>query len=129
MITNKVKLLRISIGIIYIWFGLLKFFKGYSPAESLAINTIDILTFSLIPAKASIILLASIEVFIGVLLAFGVFTKQIVIATFIHLICTFIPLFAYTSLSYTKPPFAYTLLGKNIVIMAGLWVIYPTKKN
>ena len=30
-------LLRISIGVIYLWFGALKFFHGYSPAEDLRI--------------------------------------------------------------------------------------------
>lgn len=133
MSNNKIKLLRISVGIIYIWFGMLKFFKGYSPAESLAINTIDILTFSLIPSTVSIILLAIIEVVIGVLLTLGLYTKQVVIVTLLHLTCTFVPLFAFSDLSFTKLPFAYTLLGqyifKNIVIMAALWVIYPTKKN
>ncbi len=133
MLTNKTKILRISIGLIYIWFGMLKFFKGYSPAESLAIDTIAILTFKLIPSAVSIILLAIIEVVIGLLLVFNTFAKQAIIATLIHLACTFVPLFAFTDLSFTKAPYAYTLLGqyifKNIALMAALWLIYPTKKS
>lgn len=131
MISNKLSALRISIGLIYVWFGALKFFSGLSPAEDLAINTIDILTFSLIPGNISIIILAIAEVALGLMLIFNIALKQVVIATFIHLICTFIPLFAFTSLSFTKAPYGYTLLGqyifKNIVIMAGLVVIYPSK--
>jgi hypothetical protein len=41
-------MLRISIGIIFVWFGLLKFFPEYSPAEELASDTISKLTINLI---------------------------------------------------------------------------------
>jgi len=45
---------------------MLKFFQGASPAEVLAINTIDKLTFSLLHPKVIIIGLATIETFIGI---------------------------------------------------------------
>src|SRR3970282_767191 len=32
--------LRIGLGIVFLWFGVLKFFKGLSPAEDLVRNTI-----------------------------------------------------------------------------------------
>ncbi len=44
---TKLKLLAISIGLIYVWFGPLKFFPELSPAESLATETIDAMTFHL----------------------------------------------------------------------------------
>ena len=44
---TKLKLLAISIGLIYVWFGALKFFQELSPAESLATETIDAMTFHL----------------------------------------------------------------------------------
>jgi uncharacterized membrane protein YphA (DoxX/SURF4 family) len=131
MIFNKLSALRISIGFIYLWFGALKFFPGLSPAEGLAIDTIDIITLGIIPGSVSIILLAIIEVTLGALLVFNVTLKQVVIATLIHLVCTFVPLFAFIDLAFTQPPYGYTLLGqyifKNIALMAGLWVIYPAK--
>ncbi len=51
---KSITFLRISIGIIYFWFGALKFFHGYSPAEDLAINTINELTFGLVPMPYNI---------------------------------------------------------------------------
>jgi len=33
-------ILRISLGVIFLWFGVLKFFKGLSPAEELVRNTV-----------------------------------------------------------------------------------------
>lgn len=45
-----IMLLRVSLGIVFFWFGALKFFPGLSPAQDLAMRTIDILTFGLIPS-------------------------------------------------------------------------------
>jgi len=39
-VDNKILvLLRVSLGIIFLWYGMLKFFPELSPAESLAVNT------------------------------------------------------------------------------------------
>jgi len=43
------RLLAISIGLVYLWFGVLKFFPHLSPAEDLAKNTITVLTLGFIP--------------------------------------------------------------------------------
>lgn len=130
---KKLKLLRVSIGILFLWFGILKFFKGLSPAETIAVDTIDFITFNLIPHSISIILLAVIEVIIGFLLVANIFLKQTIIVTMLHLACTFIPLFVFSSLSFTAPPYAFSLLGqyivKNIALLAALWVLYPSKKH
>ena len=43
---NTIKLMRLSLGIIFVWYGMLKFFPTLSPAEDLAIKTIDIIFFN-----------------------------------------------------------------------------------
>ena len=43
---SAMSLLRITVGIVYLWFGALKFFQGLSPAEQLAMQTIHELTVS-----------------------------------------------------------------------------------
>lgn len=65
MASNGIRILRISMGIIFFWFGMLKFFEGLSPAESLAIRTIDILSFGLIGPEVVRFGLATWEVLIG----------------------------------------------------------------
>ena len=40
MASAGIKFLRIGLGIIFFWFGILKFFPGLSPAEELVRNTI-----------------------------------------------------------------------------------------
>lgn len=103
--------LRCSIGIIYIWFGMLKFFHGYSPAEDLAINTIHKLTAGLIPPQTSLILLASWETLVGLLLMIGWQTKKVLLFLILHMICTFTPLLFFPELSFRYLPYGFTLVG------------------
>ncbi|WP_339656591.1 doxx family protein [uncultured Maribacter sp.] len=128
-ITNRKgnTLLSIAIGIIYLWFGALKFFPELSPAEDLAKRTIQILTFNIIPSSISIIILAFMEVVIGLCLIFKFCHKQIVIIAILHIILTFSPLFFFTEESFTKNILTPTLLGqyigKNLIIIAALFTI------
>jgi len=122
-----ITILRISIGIIYLWFGMLKFFPHLSPAEDLAKETIQILTFGLISPGLSIILLAIWETVIGFLLITGLFCRAALPLVVTHMICTFTPLILLPHLSFTHSPYALTLVGqyiiKNIVIVSALVVI------
>jgi uncharacterized membrane protein YphA (DoxX/SURF4 family) len=128
---NSLSLLRISIGIIYLWFGVLKFFHGYSPAEDLAINTINKLTFGLIPQSLSIVLLAIWECALGVLLVTGKWLRTALILLFVHMACTFTPLLFFPSVSFKYAPYGFTLVGqyimKNIIIICAALVIWPQK--
>ena len=75
MARHAITFIRLSIGILFFWFGILKFFPGLSPAEDLAIDTIDILTFGLFSQQLIIYGLASLEVFIGIALIFKSFVR------------------------------------------------------
>ena len=92
--------LRCSIGIIYIWFGMLKFFPGYSPAEDLAIMTINKLTAGFIPAHTSIILLAIWETLAGILLIVNFQLRKVLAFMLLHMICTFTPLLLFPAVSF-----------------------------
>jgi uncharacterized membrane protein YkgB len=128
-----ITILRMSIGIIYLWFGVLKFFPHVSPAEDLAKETIEILTFGLISPNLSIILLAVWETIVGVLLISGFFCRVAMPLVVAHMILTFSPLILLPNLSFTHLPYALTLVGqyivKNIVIVSALMVIKSHLKN
>lgn len=128
---NKVRLLSVSIALIYFWFGILKFFPDLSPAESIAIKTIDVITFQLISPQASYIILAILEISIGVGLLLFPRKKIVVWTAIIHMLCTFVPLFAFPELSFTKAPYGFTILGqyimKNIIIIMALLLLLPSK--
>ena len=127
-------ILAISIGLVYLWFGALKFFPSLSPAEDLAKNTIDSLTIGLIPSYVSIILLAIWETVIGICLVLNVFRNQIIILALVHMVFTFSPLFFFPDLSFNSLPVGFSLVGqyifKNLIIISALITLYnmPTKK-
>ena len=117
-------ILAISTGLVYLWFGYLKFMPGCSPAEELAKSTIHKLTFGMIPDHVSIILLAIWEVTIGALLILNIFRKQVVYAAIVHLVLTFTPFLFFPEITFTHPPLGYSLIGqyiaKNVILIAGM---------
>ena len=131
-LTVPIAILRVCIGIIYLWFGMLKFFPGISPAEDLAKETIQLLTFGLIPPHLSLVLLALWETIIGLLLISGLFKRASMALVGLHMICTFTPLVLLPHLSFTRQPYALTLVGqyivKNIVIVSALLVIHTYQR-
>ena len=130
---KRMKILAISIGVVYLWFGMLKFFPGLSPAESLAVDTIHNLTFGLIEPHVSIIMLAIWEITIGLLFIFAPLKRIVIIFTLVHMVLTFTPLLFFPDLSFNSYPFSLTLVGqyimKNLIIISALIVICPPKNK
>lgn len=133
MARNGITLLRISMGIVFFWFGVLKFFPGLSPAQNLAIRTIDVLTFGLIPSKVSIILLAAWETAIGLGLITGRFLRFTLFLLWLQMLGTITPIFFFPHEAFTYIPFAPTLEGqyiiKNLVLISSGLVIGATVRG
>ncbi|MEU4420138.1 DoxX family membrane protein [Actinoplanes sp. NPDC024001] len=64
--------LRVSLGLVLLGFGALKFFPGASPAEALVMRTVDALTFGLISGTPAVAATAVVETIIGLTLITGV---------------------------------------------------------
>ena len=126
-------LLRISLGVVFFWFGVLKFFPGLSPAQGLATRTIELLTFGLIPAKTSIIILAVWECLIGVGLIFGIFMRATLLLLFVQMLGTITPIFFFPHEVFTRIPYAPTLEGqyiiKNVVLISAGLVLGATVRG
>ena len=75
LVTYSIALLRIALGAIFVGFGLLKFFPGLSPIEDLATRTTAALTFGLLPPRAGITLVATLECAIGLSFLTGRFLR------------------------------------------------------
>jgi len=133
MSANGILLLRLSIGIIFFWFGLLKFFKGLSPAETLAIKTIDKLTLHMLSERLIINGLAAWETVIGIGLIFKIYLRATLLLLFLQMLGTFTPLFLFPFDVFTHFPFALTIEGqyifKNIVVISGGIVIGATVRG
>ena len=120
----KSKILRISIGMVYFVFGVLKFFPALSPAEELAKNTIYTLSLGLVPSNLGLIVLAFIETGMGLFLLMNWQKNTTINLAIIHIILTFSPLFMFPELIFGNGGFAVTLVAqyifKNLIILSAL---------
>lgn len=127
MAINGIKLLRISIGIIFFWFGFQKFFPGISSAEDIATRTIDVLSFGLVKSPYSMPILATWESLIGLGFIFGKYLKTTVILLYAQMVGTIFPLFVFPEETFYMVPFIPTIEGqyilKNIIIITAAMVI------
>ncbi len=125
--------LRIGMGIVFLWFGGLKFFPGLSPAADLAARTIFILTFGLIPQSLSLILLAAIETLIGLGFLTGKFMRLTLALLVFQMAGTLTPLAFFPGETFLHFPFAPTLEGqyiiKNLVLIGAGLVIGATVRG
>lgn len=133
MSSNGTVWLRVSIGIIFVWFGVLKFFPGLSPAEDLAINTIRIVTLGLIPDHLIIYGLATLETLIGLGLIVHAWLRFTLLLLFMQMAGTFLPILFFPEDVFTRFPYALTLEGqyiiKNLIIVSAGIVIGSTVRR
>jgi len=126
-------LLRINLGIVFLWFGALKFFPGLSPAQDLATRTIHVLTLGLLPPSVSILILAAWECLIGLGLIFGLFMRATLLLLFLQMMGTVTPIFFFPGEIFTAIPYALTLEGqyivKNLVLISAGLVIGATVRG
>jgi uncharacterized membrane protein YphA (DoxX/SURF4 family) len=115
MAKNGVTLLRVSLGVVFLWFGALKFFPSMSPAEDLATKTISALTLGAVQPAVSLPVLATWECLIGVGLLTGVATRATLLLLWTQMAGTLTPLVLFPSESFTRVPYAPTLEGQDIV--------------
>jgi uncharacterized membrane protein YphA (DoxX/SURF4 family) len=122
--------LRISLGIVFFWFGILKFFPGMSPAQEIATMTIEQLTFGLIPPNVSIIILAAWETLIGIGLISGKYLRITLFLLFTQMMGTMTPLLLFPAETFTRFPYAPTMEGqyiiKNLVLISAGLVVGAT---
>lgn len=122
--------LRVSLGLIYLWFGALKLLPGVSPAEDLALKTLDVLTFGLLPGTLGLLLLAGLECAIGVGFLSGRTPRLTLALMAFQMLGAMSPLLLFPAETFTVFPLVPTLEGqyiiKNLVLIAGAMVLAVT---
>ena len=108
-------ILRISVGIVFFWFGFLKFFIDISPAEEIASKTISLLTFDLIKPEVSMPFLAVLECVIGMGLLTKKYMEYVIPILYFQMAGTLLPLFVFPNETWETLPFVPTLLGQYII--------------
>ena len=115
MAEHGIALLRISIGIVFLWFGFIKYFPGLSPIEDLALRTTRVLTFNLFSDDAMAKGLATLECLIGIGLITGKFLRTTLLLLLLQLIGAISPVFIFTAEVFKIIPVVPTLAGQYII--------------
>jgi uncharacterized membrane protein YphA (DoxX/SURF4 family) len=128
-----VPLLRVSLGVVFLWFGVLKFFPGMSPAQGLAARTVERLSFGTIGPEFSVPALALWECLIGLGLLTGVFMRATLLLLAVQMLGTLTPLALFPGEVFTRIPYAPTLEGqyiiKNAVLISAAIVVGATVRG
>ena len=131
------RMIQISLGVIFGWFGALKFFPGLSPAEGLVRATVtELLTvFGLasFPATVALIFLAGWEVVIGLGFLLDVRRRVVVWMLLVHMIGTALPLVLLPEIVWTQFPHGLTLEGqyiiKNLALVGGAMAVGASSRR
>jgi uncharacterized membrane protein YkgB len=133
MARYSITLLRVSLGINFFWFGVLKFFPNLSPAQGLAAKTIETLSFGLVGSEISVPLLALWECLIGLGLITGKFLRITLLLLFLQMAGTMTPLILFPEETFVRFPYAPTLEGqyiiKNLVLISAGLVVGATVRG
>ena len=125
--------LRIALGVVFLWFGILKFFPNLSPAEVLAARTIERLTFGAVQPAVSLPVLAAWESVIGIGLILGKGLRGILFLLAVQMAGTFTPLLLFPEETWSVFPIAPTLEGqyiiKNVVLIGAAMVLGATVRG
>jgi len=121
-------ILRISLGIVFFWFGMLKFFEGLSPAEELVRSTVHF-----VDPDIFLPVLAAWESLIGIGLITGKFLRVTILLLFLQMPGTALPLLILPEKVWTVFPYGLTLEGqyivKNLVLIGAGLVIGATVRG
>jgi uncharacterized membrane protein YkgB len=128
-----VPVVRVALGIVFLWFGVLKFFPNLSPAEDLAARTIEVLTLGAVRPDVSLPVLATWESFIGIGLILNRWMRGVLLLLAVQMAGTFTPLVLFPNETWTLFPIAPTLEGqyiiKNLVLIGAAMVVGATVRG
>ncbi|GAB4435346.1 MAG: DoxX family protein [Anaerolineae bacterium] len=128
MANHSLTILRVGLGIVFLWFGALKLFPGLSPAEDLVRSTV----FWLNPTWF-LAVLAVWEMAIGLGLITGRWLRLTLLLLFLQMPGTALPLLVLPHAVWSSFPFGLTLEGqyiiKNLVLVGAGLVLGATVRG
>ncbi|MFD4273244.1 DUF417 family protein [Streptomyces cyaneofuscatus] len=125
---HALALLRATVGIVFVGFGVLKLFPSASPAEQLAVDAATKMTLGLVPETVLLLSLAALETAIGIGLIVGRrLLRPALVAFFLHMGGVFSTLVLLPDAMWQPHSPAPTMEGqyvvKNVVLVAVCLVV------
>ncbi len=128
MASHGLTILRVGIGVVFVWFGALKLVPGLSPAEDLVRNTIYF-----VDPDIGQPVLAIWEILIGLGLLTGRYLRLTLLLLFLQMGGTALPLVILPEVVWTIFPYGLTLEGqyiiKNLAIIGSAIVLGGTVRG
>ncbi|MFH9268983.1 MULTISPECIES: DoxX family protein [unclassified Streptomyces] len=126
--SHSLALLRLTVGIVFLGFGVLKLFPSASPAEQMAVDAATKMTLGLVPETVLLLSLAALETAIGIgLIVGGRLLRPALVAFFLHMGGVFSTLFLLPDAMWQPHSPAPTMEGqyvvKNVVLVAVCLVV------
>jgi uncharacterized membrane protein YkgB len=126
----SISILRISLGLVILGFGILKYFPGVSPAENLVRATIHVMTFGHVPGMAAMLITATLECLIGLSLITRRGLRATIYLLFLWVMGILSPIVLLPHRLFNGPNHAPTLEGqyvlKDLILFAASLVIATT---
>lgn len=123
----SIPLLRVGLGVVFVWFGGLKVL-GVSPAGELVAETVYFL-----PADVFVPVLGVWEMLIGIALLYPPLTRVGILLLFLQMPGTFLPVILLPEVVFDTFPYALTVEGqyivKNLVIIGAALVVGGTVRG
>ncbi len=128
MADHGLSIMRIGLGVVFLWFGLLKLFPGLSPAEDLVRRTVYF-----VDPDVFLPVLAVWESLIGLGLILGKMMRLTLLLLFLQMLGTALPLLVLPEVVWAFFPFGLTLEGqyivKNLVLIGAALVLGGTVRG
>src|ERR1700728_2068205 len=127
LVKHSITWLRIALGLVFLGFGVLKYFPGVSPAQSVTEATTHILFVGLLPGAVAMKMIATLECLIGICLLTNRWMRLATWLLGIEFIGILSPIFLLPGRLFAGPHHAPTLLGqyclKDIILVTGALVV------
>lgn len=128
MADHGIIILRVALGVVFVWFGALKLMPGMSPAEDLVLATVPFL-----PGHLFLPFLGIWEIVIGLGFLTGKALRLTILLLFLQMPGTLSPVVLLPGRVFESFPFVLTLEGqyivKNMVLIAAALVIGATVRG
>ncbi len=133
LVRHSIEALRISLGAVFLAFGLLKLFPDVSPAEGIVRATTKAITFDLVPGSVAVIATGMAEIVVGVTFVTGRWMRVAVWLLTAMLLGVLSPLVVLTGRLFDGPHHAPTLEGqyvlKDVVLVTAGMVVSSTVRG
>lgn len=132
LVAHSIAILRISLGLVFLVFGAMKFFPGLSPIEELATQTTSALTFGLVPPGVGLVTIAALECAIGLCFVTGRFLRVGVWLMGAQMLGAMSPLVLFPGELFggaggsVAPTLAAQYIVKDIILVAAAMVLAST---